>query len=331
MAAAWILAVGVVLLVARAALPELRQAWQAIAGAHRGWLAAAAAVEILALVVLPLPLHGALEALGGRARYGALLDATVGAFALSRVVPAGGLAGAAYAVRRIARAGTATTIAVAAMTVVSVATMLTLGAVVVGALMAEAIAGRGSTGVSSAVVVGLATAAGASFAVARLLRHPRRLERASARLAWLVRRPALAATIQRQLAVLGALLGRPAPLGRIAGWSALNWLLQLAALWTVFVAFGLSLPIGVLIMGFGAANLATALPHTPGGLGVVEAGMTATYIALGVPTATALVGVLCYRLIGHWLPVLAALPLVMPRRRAAWPPGRGVGGPRVAP
>lgn len=61
-AAAWILAVGVVLLVARAALPELRQAWQAIAGAHHGWLAvAAAAVEIVALVVLPLPLHGALE------------------------------------------------------------------------------------------------------------------------------------------------------------------------------------------------------------------------------------------------------------------------------
>lgn len=330
--AAWIGAAVVALLVARTALPELRQAWQAIAGAHRGWLAAAAVVEIVALVVLPLPLHGALETIGGRARYGALLDATVGAFALSRVVPAGGLAGAAYAARRITRAGNAATVAVAAVTVVSVTTMVTLGAVVVGALIAEAVAGRGSTGVAWAVFAGLAAAAGAGIAMARLLRHPQRLEQASAGLARFVRRPALTATIRCQLAVLGPLLGRPAPLGRVAGWTALNWLLQLAALWTVFLAFGVSLPIGVLIVGFGAANLATALPHTPGGLGVVEAGMAATYIALGVPAGTALVGVLCYRLIGHWLPVLAALPLIVPRLHAARrPAGQLAGGSGVAP
>jgi uncharacterized membrane protein YbhN (UPF0104 family) len=56
---------------------------------------------------------------------------------------------------------------------------------------------------------------------------------------------------------------------------------------------------------------------------VVEAGMTATYIALGIPVATALVGVLCYRLLGHWLPVVAALPLVVPHlRRSSLEAGR---------
>jgi uncharacterized protein (TIRG00374 family) len=117
--------------------------------------------------------------------------------------------------------------------------------------------------------------------------------------------------MQQQIAAVAPLLARPGAPARVAGWSTVNWTLQLAALWTVFVAFGLSMPVGVLIIGFGAANLATALPHTPGGLGVVEAGMTATYIALGVPTTTALVGVLCYRLIGHWLPVLVAVPLTV--------------------
>lgn len=44
--------------------------------------------------------------------------------------------------------------------------------------------------------------------------------------------------------------------------------------------------------------------------------MTATYMAMGVPMSTALVGVLCYRLLGHWLPVGAALPLVAAAREA---------------
>jgi uncharacterized membrane protein YbhN (UPF0104 family) len=69
----------------------------------------------------------------------------------------------------------------------------------------------------------------------------------------------------------------------------------------------------VLVLGFAAANVVTALPHTPGGLGVVEASMTATYVAMGVSVPAALIGVLCYRLLGHWLPVLVALPLVLPR------------------
>jgi hypothetical protein len=34
-----------------------------------------------------------------------------------------------------------------------------------------------------------------------------------------------------------------------------------------------------------------------------------------VPMGTAVVGVLCYRLLGHWLPVVAALPLVLPQLR----------------
>lgn len=62
--------------------------------------------------------------------------------------------------------------------------------------------------------------------------------------------------------------------------------------------------------------------HTPGGLGIVEAGMMATYVALGVPTATALIGVLCYRLIGQWLPVLVALPVTLTRRRTPSPEAR---------
>lgn len=314
-AAAWIIGLGAAAVIGRTALPELRDATRAIADAHPGWLMGALALQVVALLVLPMPFRGALEALGGRAGYRALLDATLGAFALSRIVPAGGLAGGAYAVRRIVTAGNAAAVAVAAVAAASVVTMLSLGVVVVGGAAVDALTGQGSPGVAWATLAGLVLAGSTCGTLVWLLHRPERVDRTAARLARRIRRPTVAHTVRRQLAVVGPLLERPAPLLRVAGWAAVNWSLQLAALWTVFLAFGLSMPLGVLIMGFGAANLATALPHTPGGIGVVEAGMTATYVAMGVPTSTALVGVVCYRLIGHWLPVLAALPLVVSRSR----------------
>lgn len=316
-AAAWIIGVAATVVVGRTALPELGDTLRAIGAAHRGWLVGALVLEIAALAVLPMPFRGALRALGGHARYRALLDATLGAFALSRVVPAGGLAGGAYAVRRITTAGNATAVAVAAVTAASVMTMVSLGLVVVGGATLDAITGRGSIGVAWITFAGLVAAVTIGVTTAWLLHHPERLHRTSDRVARWIRRPAFAEVARRQIALVTPLFGQPAPLAGVAGWAAVNWALQLAALWTVFLAFGLTMPVGVLIMGFGAANLATALPHTPGGLGVVEAGMTATYVALGVPTATALVGVVCYRLIGHWLPVLLALPVVVPRGRRA--------------
>jgi hypothetical protein len=110
-------------------------------------------------------------------------------------------------------------------------------------------------------------------------------------------------------------LSHPRRIAYVVGWATLNWALQLLALWTIFAAFGVSMSVGVLVLGFGAANLFTALPHTPGGIGVVEVGMTATYMTMGLPTSTAVVGVVCYRLLGHWLPVVAALPLMLPHVR----------------
>jgi hypothetical protein len=163
----------------------------------------------------------------------------------------------------------------------------------------------------------LAALAGVGAVVLAVLRSPERLDTVCSRLARVLRRPAAVDQWRTQLTAIAPALAHPGELMQVAGWSALNWALQLAALWMIFAAFGVSMPVGVLVLGFGAANLVTALPHTPGGLGVVEAGMTATYAAMGVPMATALVAVLCYRLLGHWLPVVVALPLVLPRVRRA--------------
>jgi uncharacterized protein (TIRG00374 family) len=311
----WVAGLVVAAIGFRAALPEMREGIGALRQAHLGLLTLAVAVEGAALATLPLTYRAALRLAGGHARYSDALNATLGAFALSRVVPAGGLAGGLYAARRFVLVGNATAVAGATVSVASAVTMLALGMVVASGVVLELASGRGSAALLWSVTAFIAALIAAFVLLVRVMRSPRQLDRVCTGIGRVLRRPDEAETLRRYLSELAPTLSEPSSLARVMGWAAANWALQLAALWIVFVAFGVAMPLGVLILGFGAANLVTALPHTPGGLGIVEAGMTATYVALGVPTGTALVGVLCYRLLGHWLPVVVALPLVLPQVR----------------
>lgn len=309
----WAVGLTAVTIAARSALPEVRAGIAALGRADLRVLAVAVAVEVAALATLPLTFRAALRLLGGHAGYRVALDGTLGAFALSRVVPAGGLAGSIYAARRFTRAGNAAGTAGTAVAVGSVATMLTLTAVVAAGAVVAAVGGEGSVGLVWALGGVLLAAVTGAAVLRHVVGDPALVTRTCGRIAAVLHRPDHAVRWSAHVDVVATVFTRPRRLVGVAGWATLNWFLQLLALWTVFVAVGIPMPVGVLIMGFGAANVVTALPHTPGGLGVVEAGMTATYVALGVPAPTALVGVLCYRCLGHWLPVAAALPLALRR------------------
>jgi uncharacterized protein (TIRG00374 family) len=55
------------------------------------------------------------------------------------------------------------------------------------------------------------------------------------------------------------------------------------------------------LLAFCAAQLLAQVPVTPGGLGFVEAGLTATLVLAGVETADALTATFAYRLFAYWL------------------------------
>lgn len=59
------------------------------------------------------------------------------------------------------------------------------------------------------------------------------------------------------------------------------------------------------LLAYCAAQLLAQVPITPGGLGVVEAGMTGGLGLAGVPAAAAAVATLAYRLASYWLPLPA--------------------------
>ena len=56
-------------------------------------------------------------------------------------------------------------------------------------------------------------------------------------------------------------------------------------------------------MAYPAANIASAIPLTPGGLGVIEVTLVAITVGFGAPRATAVLAVLGYRVVNYWLPL----------------------------
>jgi len=89
--------------------------------------------------------------------------------------------------------------------------------------------------------------------------------------------------------------------------SVANWVFDYLALLAAVVAVGSDAPPSLVLLAYCAAAVLTMVPITPGGLGFVEAGLTATLAAAGVPTQEALLATLTYRLVSYWLPLPAGL------------------------
>ena len=102
------------------------------------------------------------------------------------------------------------------------------------------------------------------------------------------------------------------------------WAANIAVLWACFHAFGEDVPNAVLVQGFFVGMTANLLPFFPGGVGSVDAGMIAAFLAFGEPSSTVFVSVLAYRVIAFWLPIPPGILAYIQLRRtvARWRGGR---------
>lgn len=104
------------------------------------------------------------------------------------------------------------------------------------------------------------------------------------------------------------------------GWSVANWSCDCACLACGYLAVHALIPWQALLLAYGAGQLASNLPITPGGLGVVEGSLTIALVAYGGAQASTVGAVLLYRIVSFWafLPVgwLAYLAIVLRDRRA---------------
>ena len=100
-------------------------------------------------------------------------------------------------------------------------------------------------------------------------------------------------------------MSRVAPSRRQWAWATSyamgNWLSDMGCLALSFLAVGAGVPWKGLLLAYAAAQLATSLPITPGGLGVVEGSLTVALVAFGGGEASTVAAVLVYRVLDYWL------------------------------
>jgi uncharacterized protein (TIRG00374 family) len=104
-------------------------------------------------------------------------------------------------------------------------------------------------------------------------------------------RIAVQLTREREAGLFGALL-----------W----WLGDIGALWACFHAFGDPPPFAVVVLCYFLGMLGNILP-LPGGVGGVDGGMIAAFVAFDVTGGLAVVSVLSYRAFAFWLPTVPGI------------------------
>jgi uncharacterized protein (TIRG00374 family) len=86
-----------------------------------------------------------------------------------------------------------------------------------------------------------------------------------------------------------------------------RWAFDYATLLAALAAIGSQPRPSLVLLAFCAAQVLSQIPVTPGGLGFVEAGLTAMLALAGVSAGAAVLAAFVYRLFSYWLQLPAGL------------------------
>jgi glycosyltransferase 2 family protein len=117
-------------------------------------------------------------------------------------------------------------------------------------------------------------------------------------------RPLLAGAVTKVRDSFGTLAHDPGKLALLFGGAGLGKLFTIICFWLSVLAFGVDMSFpkaGALYM---VANTVGSAVPSPGGVGGIEAALTAVLIGYGVDSATAAGAVLFFRVLTFWLPTL---------------------------
>jgi uncharacterized protein (TIRG00374 family) len=254
----------------------------------------------------------ALQRLALRTRgWFAVITAQLAGNAITNILPAGDAAGAAVQFRMLATSGIATDTAVGGLTAFSLLGVGGLLALPLFALPAILFGAPVRNGLVEAAFIGIAgfvLFAGFGAVVLAtdrwltwLGRSAQRLRNAVAR-----RKPPLKDLDKRLLRerdMIRSVLGRKWRDAVLlsAGRLAFDYLCLLGAL----RATGSHPRPSLVLLAYAVSGVIGLVPITPGGLGIIEATMSALLVLAGVHVGDALLATLAYRVASYWLPLLA--------------------------
>jgi uncharacterized protein (TIRG00374 family) len=286
---------------------EVLGSWPRVSTVAPAWLAAIVLCEVLSFTSAI-----ALQRIALRTRaWFAVATSQLAGNATSQIVPGGAAAGATLQLRMLGQAGCDTATAVSGFTAFSLLQtasifflpVLTLPAILAGAPVDRGLAQTAFLGLAGFVLVAglgavLLSTDGLLRALARAAQWSRnRIVRKRAPLTGLPER----------------LLGERDEIREVLGerWrsalaaTACRLGFDFLALFAALAAVGSVPRPSLALLAYAAASLLAMIPITPGGLGIVEAGLTGTLALAGVAPAQAVLATLLYRLASYWLPILA--------------------------
>jgi uncharacterized protein (TIRG00374 family) len=314
----WLALSAVSLYLVAPAVLEVLGSWRQIGELAPGWLALMAVLQGAALACIWWLQRIALHGIAWRP----VIASQLAGNSLAKLAPGGGAMGAALQYRMLVAAGTPPGEAASGLTAAS---LLTLAIVLALPLLALPAILRGGVDpdLLDATLIGLGVfavlfAAGAiCVASDRPLRWiGRTVQRARNRLRR--RRPPLKGLPTRLVSERDRILTtvgrrwRPALVAAIG-----RWAFDFACLLVALQALDALPRPGLVLLAFCAAQLLAQVPVTPGGLGFVEAGLTATLALAGVAPGDALAATFAYRLFAYWLQLPLGLVGVALGRAAA--------------
>jgi uncharacterized protein (TIRG00374 family) len=298
-------------------LLDLFSSWRDLNEFGAAWLAAMAALQLATLACLWALQHVAIRA----PSWSPVITSQLAGNALSKIAPGGGAVGAALQYRMLVDAGMRRGPIVSGLTAVS---LLVFAAVLGLPVLAVPTIIRGgvdqglvqATVVGAVVFVALFVVGIVCFAfdaplrwIGRTIQRVRnRLRRHSEPLTGLPKR--LLRERDRILETFGPKWKRAllATVGR--------WAFDYATLLAALAAVGSRPRPALVLLAFCGAQILAQIPVTPGGLGFVEAGLTAMLKLAGVPAGAAVLATFAYRLFSYWMPLpLGAVGFAVHKRR----------------
>lgn len=269
-----------------------------------GWALAAVAAEVLAYLASSLLQGHLLKAGGVSIAFPSLVAINLAGNAINVTLPGGGALATVFAYRQLRRRGADAAVTTWAVVAFGALTSLTLAGVALVGLIVSGPDGPvgglwpligllivGPTMVG-AVLLRPSLLAWGGIPVVRTVRAVTGRPRADAD-----------AVVLAFVARLETVQPRARDWAKGAGYGLANWVADCACLLAAFSAVGTAVPWRGVLVAYGAAQVASNVPITPGGLGVVEGSLTVALVAYGGATQGTVAAVLVYRVVSFWIAV----------------------------
>jgi hypothetical protein len=293
----------------RGHLPSLDSIGDAFSRADVRWLIVAVVLEAISNGMFARQQRALLKSLGVRMSLPRALGVTYARSALAISMPAGSAVSAGYALREYKRTGASTDKATAVMVISGVISVLGLGALYVAGIVYVVLAHpiamwQAHTLPITSILAGTALAASAWWAIHRVrAAHPSTSVALRGEVQTERRFETIRIAIRQAIDAWRSLSVRDWSIA--GGFAILNWLTDLLCLAAAARAFDLPVSLVTLSSIYLGVQLVRQIPLTPGGIGLIEAGLLAGLVSAGGGTAAAAAVVLTYRVLSCW----ALLPL----------------------